>query len=92
MPNVRGKSLKALIRDVAEGYVAVNPLFLKPFDSETLRDFYREIAKVQVEIRSERFPTGDVNAIRERNVKLQRLYSATMVIRNYLRERRISVV
>jgi hypothetical protein len=92
MPNVRGKSLKALIRDVAEGYVAVNPLFLKPFDGETLRDFYREIAKVQVEIRSERFPTGDVNAIRERNVKLQRLYSATMVIRNYLRERRISVV
>jgi hypothetical protein len=92
MPNVRGKSLKALIRDVAEGYVAVNPLFLKPFDSETLRDFYREISKVQVEIRSERFPTGDVNAIRERNVKLQRLYSATMIIRNYLRERRISVV
>jgi hypothetical protein len=92
MPNVRGKSLKALIRDVAEGYVAVNPLFLKPFDSETLRDFYHEISKVQVEIRSERFPTGDVNAIRERNVKLQRLYSATMVIRNYLRERRISAV
>jgi hypothetical protein len=92
MPNVRGKSVKALIRDVAEGYVAVNPLFLKPFDVETLREFYREISKVQVEIRSERFPTGDVIAIRERNVKLQRLYSATMIIRNYLRERRISVV
>jgi hypothetical protein len=54
MPNVRGKSLKALIRDVAEGYVAVNPLFLKPFDSETLRDFYHEISKVQVEILRER--------------------------------------
>ncbi len=92
MPNVRGKSLKALIRDVAEGYIAVNPLFLKPFDGETLRDFYQEIAKVQVEIRSEPFPTGDVNAIRVRNVKLQRLYTATMIIRNYLRERRISPV
>jgi hypothetical protein len=92
MPNVRGKSLKALIRDVAEGYVAVNPLFLKPFDSETLRDFYHEISRVQVEIRSERFPTGDVNAIRERNIKLQRLYSATMIIRNYLRERRIPLI
>jgi hypothetical protein len=92
MPNVRGKSLKALIRDVAEGYVAVNPLFLKPFDAETVRDFYREISKVQNEIRSERFPSGDVNAIRVRNVKLQRLYAATMIIRNYMRERRIPVV
>jgi hypothetical protein len=92
MPNVRGKSLKALIRDVAEGYVAVNPLFLKPFDNENLRDFYREISRVQVEIRSAPFPTGDVNAIRARNVRLQRLYSATMIIRNYLRERRISVI
>jgi hypothetical protein len=92
MPNVRGKSLKALIRDVAEGYVAVNPLFLKPFDSETLRNFYQEISKVQIEIRSERFPTGDISAIRARNVKLQRLYSASMIIRNYMRERRISVV
>jgi hypothetical protein len=92
MPNVRGKSLKALIRDVAEGYIAVNPLFLKPFDGETLRNFYQEISRVQVEIRSEPFPTGDVNAIRARNVKLQRLYTATMIIRNYLRERRISLV
>jgi hypothetical protein len=91
MPNVRGKSLKALIRDVAEGYVAVNPLFLKPFDDETVREFYREISKVQVELRSERFPTGDVNAIRLRNVKLQRLYAAAMIIRNYMRERRISM-
>jgi len=89
--SVRGKSLQALIRDVAEGYIAVNPLFLKSFEKELLRDFYHEIAKIQVEIRSERFPTRDVNAIRFRNVKLQRLYSATVVIRNFARERRISL-
>jgi hypothetical protein len=91
MPNVRGKSLKAIIQDVAEGYVAVNPLFLKSFDGETLRDFYREMARVQIEIRSEKFPTGDIMAIRGRNLKLQRLYSAAMIIRNFARERRISL-
>lgn len=89
MTNVRGKSLKALIRDIADGYVAVNPLFLKPFDGETLRDFYHEISRIQNEVRSEKFPTNDVTAIRIRNTKLQRLFSATMIIRNFARERRM---
>ena len=89
MPNVRGKSLTALIRDVAEGYVAVNPIFLKSFDQETLKTFYKELSKVQIEIRSEKFPTHDTAAIRTRNLKLQRLYSASIVVHNFARERRI---
>ena len=91
MSNIRGKSLKAIIRDVAEGYVIVNPLFLKGFDQETLRDFYAEVAKIQNEIRAERFPTRDTLAIRGRNLKLQRLFAATMIIRNFARERRVSL-
>jgi hypothetical protein len=92
MPSARGKSLKALIRDVADGYVAVNPLFLKSFEPEILKEFYHEISKGQNDVRLERFPTNDINAIRLRNVKLQRLYSATMIIRNFARERRIPIV
>lgn len=89
MPSIRGKSLKAVIRDIAEGYVIVNPLFLKGFDHETLRDFYIEISKIQNEIRSERFPTRDALAIRDRNLRLQRLFGAVMVIRHFARERRV---
>jgi hypothetical protein len=89
MPNIRGKSLKAVVRDVAEGYTAVNPIFLKSFDGETLRVFYGEMSKVQIEIRAEKFPAHDIAAIRSRNLRLQRLYSAVMIIRNYARERRI---
>ena len=89
MANVRGKSLKAVVRDVAEGYVTVNPIFLKSFDAGTLRDFYGEMSKVQIEIRSEKFPTHDVAAIRNRNLRLQRIYSAVMITRNFARERRI---
>lgn len=92
MPNVRGKSLKALIRDVAEGYVAVNPLFLKSFDNETLKEFYIKISKIQVEIRSEKFPNNDIQAIRLRNMKLQRLFGATVVIKNFARDRRIPLI
>lgn len=92
MPSVRGKSLKALLRDVAEGYVAVNPLFLKPFDPETLREFYQELMKVQIEVRGEKFPASDINAIRYRNMRLQRLYSAAMILKNYARDRRVSLI
>jgi hypothetical protein len=92
MGNVRGKSTKALTVDIAEGYVAVNPLFLKPFDAESLKDFYHQIDKTQKELRAERFPSKDVQAIRMRNLKLQRLYAAQMVIRNFARERRIPII
>lgn len=92
MSNVRGKSSRALTVDVAEGYVAVNSLFLKPFDADSLKDFYHQIDKTQKELRAERFPSNDVQAIRMRNLRLQRLYSAQMVIRNYARERRLLLV
>jgi len=88
----RGKSNKALTMDVAEGYVTVNPIFLKPFDSETLKEFYHEIDKTQKILRSEKFPINDIGAIRIRNLKLQRLYLATVIIRTFARERRISLI
>ncbi len=92
MANVRGKSNKALTMDVAEGYIAVNPIFLKPFDPETLKEFYYEIDKTQKVLRSEKFPANDIAAIRMRNLKLQRLYLATVIIRTFARERRIMLV
>ncbi len=92
MPTIRGKSLKATAYDIAEGYVVVNPLFLKPLDSETLKALYHEIMKVQIEIRSEKFPQGDPQAIRWRNTRLQRLNSSAMIIKNFAREKRIILV
>lgn len=89
MLTIRGKSLKAITFDIAEGYVIVNPIFLKPFDDDSLKGLYHEIMKTQTEIRGEKFPHGDTQAIRRRNTRLQRLYSALMVIKNLARERRI---
>jgi len=92
LPNVRGKSLKALTLDVADGYITVNPIFLKLFEPEQLKEIFREIAKAQNDIRGEKFPTNDLFAIRIRNLKLQRLHSASMIIRNFAKERRILLV
>ncbi|MBP1674052.1 MAG: hypothetical protein H6Q24_190 [Bacteroidetes bacterium] len=92
MPNVRGKSLKALTLDVADGYITVNPIFLKLFEPEQLKEIIREIANAQNDIRGEKFPTNDLFAIRTRNLKLQRLHAASMIIRNFAKERRILLV
>ncbi len=85
---IRGKSPKAVATDIAEGYVAVNPLFLKPLDEQMMKELYQEIQKVASEIRAEKFPHGDVMAIRRRNTRLSKLHTAAMIIRNYARERR----
>jgi len=92
MAGIRGKSVKALTLDVAEGYVTVNPIFLKSIEPDVLRELFHELTKTQAEIRNERFPTNDIAAIRARNLRLQRLYSAHMIIRNFARERRISLL
>lgn len=92
MAGIRGKSLKAILFDIAEGYVTVNPIFLKSMDAETLKELYAEALKAQAGIRSESFPSGDMEAIRMRNMRLQRLHTATMVIKNFARERRIKIV
>ena len=91
MPSFRGKSIKAFTQDIAEGYALVNALFLKPFNSEEIKDLYKEISKTQIELRGEKFPVNDIPAIRERNLRLQRLFSAIMIIRNFSKERKISL-
>jgi hypothetical protein len=84
-----GRNLKAVVADIAEGYVTVNPLYLKPFDAESLKKLFELLQRKQTEIRSEPFPYGDVTLIRKRNIRLQRIYSAVMIIKNYGRDRRI---
>lgn len=92
MTTIRGKSLKAIAYDIAEGYVVVNPLFLKPLDAESLKGLYHELLKAQIEIRGQKFPQGDIQAIRWRNTRLQRMNSAVMIIKNFARERRIIII
>jgi len=92
MPTVRGKSLKATAFDIAEGYIVVNPIFLKSLENESLKGLYHEIARAQIEIRGDKFPHGDTQAIRIRNIRLQRLNSALMILKDFARERKILIV
>lgn len=90
--SIRGKSLKAVAYDIADGYVTVNPLFLKPLDIDSLTGLYHEIIQVQISIRGEKIILSDSQSVRMRNVRLQRLHSSLMIIKNFARERRIVMV
>jgi hypothetical protein len=85
----RGKSLRAITNDVAEGLVSVNPLFLKKFDKDMLKDLYESVNKTMTLVRNEKVVLSDTVALRMRNLKLQRLHNALIVIKNSAREKRI---
>ena len=82
------KNLKAMASDIADGYITLNPLFLKPFNEESLKSLYSLVMRAQTEIRIEPFPYHEIELIRKRSLKLQRLYAALIVIKNIAREKK----
>ncbi len=85
----RGKSMKSVAFDVAEGYIAVNPLFLKKFDKDMIKDLFENLNKAMTTTRNEKINIADFSQVRTRNMKLQRLHSALIILRNTAREKRI---
>ena len=84
----KGRSMKAVATDVAEGYVIVNPLFLKKFDKDMIKNLFENLNKVMTSTRNEKVSYSAHDVLRTRNMKLQRLHNAIIVLRNIARERR----
>ncbi len=89
---IQGKSITSAAKDIAEGYMVLNPMILKRFENETYKALHQELRKTQREIRSESFPTHDTLGIRRRNTRLQRLHTALMILEHAAKEKRIPLV
>ena len=85
----RGKSMRVVAVDVAEGFISVNPLFLKKFDKDMIKELYDHLNKALTGTRNDKIDFADQAALRMRNMKLQRLHNAMIIIRNIAREKRI---
>jgi hypothetical protein len=85
----KGKSMRVVAVDVAEGYISVNPLFLKKFDKEMIKDLFDHLNKAMTGTRNEKIDLTNQASVRVRNMKLQRLHNAMIIIRNTAREKRI---
>ncbi len=84
----KGKSMKAVASDVAEGYISINPLFLKKFDKDMVKELYEHLNKALTATRIEKIELSNQTALRTRNMKLQRLHNAMIIVRNTAREKR----
>ena len=85
----RGKSMKVVSLDVGEGYISVNPLFLKKFDKDMIKELYEHLNKALTTTRNEKIELTNQASVRTRNMKLQRLHNAMIILRNTAREKRI---
>ncbi len=86
---VGGKSMRQVANDVVDGYTTMNPLFLKKFDKELLKDLYEHLNKAMSSVRNIPVQFNDTTAMRQKNMKLQRLHNAIIILRNHAREKRI---
>lgn len=89
--HARTRGFVALVRDIAEGYLTLNPLSLKQFDGQSYKGLHQQIRKMQTEIRGEKFPVHDLDAIRRRNLRLQRLHQALVILEHQARTKHISL-
>lgn len=86
------RNYKAIAADIAGGFITINPLFLKPFDANALKALYTSLERMQREIRTEPFPYHDAALIRSRNLRLQRIFTAITVIKNFAREKKLPLI
>ncbi|MEN2985875.1 MAG: hypothetical protein ABDH16_04390 [Thermodesulfovibrionaceae bacterium] len=81
------KSLMAVANDIAEGFITVNPIFLKKFSEKQLKELLEALIKKEKQVRAEPFPFNEPLLIRKRNLKIQRLYQAQVVVKNFIEGR-----
>ena len=89
MAGIGGKSMKQVATDVVDGYSTVNPLFLKKFDKDQVKDLFEHLNKAMTGVRNLPVQYHDQVAMRDKNMKLQRLHNAIIIVRNHAREKRI---
>ncbi|HIJ60365.1 MAG TPA: hypothetical protein HPP56_07130 [Nitrospirae bacterium] len=86
------RNIKGVVSDIAEGFITVNPLFLKTFSQEELKTLNVFINKKLKEVRTEPIVENDPLSVRKKNLRLQRLNLAITVLKNYAREKRLTLV
>ena len=88
MAFIRGNPL-AVAKEIADGYIFVNPIFFKKFDESDYKELYQNLIKVQKMIRAESPPLKDHGAVRLRNMRLQRLNNSLVVLKHQCRLKKI---
>jgi hypothetical protein len=88
----KGKGINATAKDVADGFLFLNPIVLKKLEPEGFKALHHELKKIETAVRGENFPSHDTEAIRRRNMKLQRLHNSLVILKHCAREKKVVLV
>jgi hypothetical protein len=83
MATFPGGSAFAFAKDIADGYQLVTERSFKNFSPGELDQLALEFDKTLREARGDNAPTDDMQIIKTRNRRIQRLNTAMMILRNY---------
>lgn len=83
-----GGSAWAMARDISAGYCLVTERTFKTMTPSDLDQLTFEIDRHLRELRGDQAATDDLNAIQQRNRRIQRLSSGLMVLRSFRQKRK----
>jgi len=78
-----GGSAYAMAKDVAEGYLLITERTFKTMSRSDLDQFLFEVDRYLRELRGEQPALADVQAVQQRQRRMQRLNNALLVVRSY---------
>lgn len=82
-------SPKELVKSIADGYTTFTVVSLRKFQPPHLRMLLTNFDIVEREFQVEQIDEGDFDNIRKKNFRLQNIRRARMMVREYIRARRI---
>ncbi|MGH7370571.1 MAG: hypothetical protein ACREJK_01805 [Candidatus Methylomirabilales bacterium] len=81
----------AIAREIGDGFHSLTTASLKRYTPADLKTINTSLQQVLRDARGETPPSGDAEAIRKKNLRLQRLNTAILTLTNYCRQQRIPV-
>ena len=79
----------AMARDIGDGFLSLSPTALKKYTPADLKVINNSLQQVLREVRGEAVSQDDQEAVRRKNLRIQRLNQAIMNLAHYCRQRRI---
>lgn len=78
-----------MAREIGDGFHSLTPGALKKYTPADVKIINNNLQQVLRDARAEVPPPGDADAIRRKNLRMQRLNQAIMMLANYCRQHRI---
>lgn len=80
---------KSLAIDIADGFTTLSPTALRRYTAADIKIVHSNLNLVLREVRGEVIPVEDQAGIKKKNLRVQRINQALLMLSNYCRQQRI---